>query len=130
RLVLLEDDDLGVLATELAYAAHVGVQLLDGERDRVDLLHELRAEVRTQRRAARAGDEGADRGARDVREIRLDALQELEHLLGLFGLVALVVAPEHFLAHGIDNARLDGRRTDVDADTDGLGPAARELRHP
>ena len=49
-LVLLEHDDLGVLAAELDHAADVGVELLHRHRDGVDLLHELRAE-----RLARSG---------------------------------------------------------------------------
>ena len=43
--VFLEDDDLGVLAAELDHRAALGVQLLDRQRDRVDFLHELGAEV-------------------------------------------------------------------------------------
>ena len=45
----LEDDDLGVLAAELDHRADVGVQRLDRQRDGVDLLHELGADVRRER---------------------------------------------------------------------------------
>jgi hypothetical protein len=41
--LLAEHDDLGVLAAELDHRAHVGVQALHGERDRVHLLHKTRA---------------------------------------------------------------------------------------
>ena len=41
--VLLEHDDLGVLTAELDDRADVGVQVLDGERDRVHFLDELAA---------------------------------------------------------------------------------------
>ena len=41
--VFLEEDDLGVLAAELDHRAHVRVQVIDGHRDRVHLLHEAGA---------------------------------------------------------------------------------------
>ena len=125
-LVLLEDDDLRVLAAELDDRADVGVQLLDRERDGVDLLHELRAERLAQRARARAGHEQADLLARDVSERLPDAHQELEHAVGLLRVVALVVVPEDLLALRIDDARLDGRRADVEPDHD-LAAAHRDV---
>ena len=42
--VLLEDDDLGVLAAQLDHRSAFGIQPLHGERNRVDFLHELGAQ--------------------------------------------------------------------------------------
>ena len=53
-LVLLEHDDLGVLAAELDHAADVGVELLHRHRHGIDFLHELRAEVRRDRASHRS----------------------------------------------------------------------------
>ena len=41
---------------------HVGMELLDRQRDGVDLLHELRADESRDAPTARAGDEDAERG--------------------------------------------------------------------
>ena len=55
----LEYDDLGVLAAEFDDRLGIGMQLLDSQRDGVDLLHETSANRRGQRMAAGAGDEDA-----------------------------------------------------------------------
>ena len=57
--VVLEDDDLRVLPAELDDGIDLGVQLLDGERDGVDFLDELRADHLGDRAAAGSGDEDA-----------------------------------------------------------------------
>src|SRR5215470_17562544 len=51
-LVLFEDDDLGVLATELYHRVHFGMELLDGKRHCRDFLNELCSEQRSQRAAS------------------------------------------------------------------------------
>ena len=115
---LLEDDDLGVLAAELDHRADVGVQLLDGERDRVDLLDELGAQGGGQRSGPRAGDEGADLAGVQVGKGVANLHQHLQHLLRLASLVALVVRPQDRLADRVDDRGLDGGRSHVDADAD------------
>ena len=42
--VIFEDDDLGVLSAQLDDGVHLGMKLLDGKRDGVDLLHKFRAD--------------------------------------------------------------------------------------
>jgi hypothetical protein len=120
-LVLLEDDDLGVLTAQLADRADVGVQGLDRQGDRVDLLHELRPDVGADRGAARAGDEGADLVVTQVRERRSDPFEKSQDELGLLRLMPEVVAPEDLLGHGVDDHRLDRGRADVDSDRDRFG---------
>src|SRR5262249_29604793 len=118
-LVLLEDDDLRVLTAELDDAADVGVELLDGEGDRVDLLNELGAEGRAERGGARAGHEDAPLFARALRKLLLHDLDELEDLLGLLGRVTLVVAPEDLEGLGVEDDGLHRRRADIDPNDDG-----------
>ena len=49
-LIVLEDDDLRVLTAEFDHRIHFGMHLLDGERDRRNFLHELRADLLRDRR--------------------------------------------------------------------------------
>ena len=72
------------------------MQLLDGERNRRDFLHELGADQVGQRAAARAGDEDAA-VVRSNADFVLHALEEFQQLLRLLGLVALVVLPDHLV---------------------------------
>ena len=65
--VFLEDDDLCVLPAEFDDRIHLGVKLLDGERDGVDLLHELCADQLGQAVAARTGDEDAGVAGSDAK---------------------------------------------------------------
>ena len=114
-LVLLEDDDLRVLPAQLDDRVHLGMQLLHGQRNRGDFLHELGADQVGQRAAARAGDEDAA-VVRSNADFLLHALEELQQLLRLLGLMALVVLPDHLVGLGVDHHRLDGRRANVHAD--------------
>ncbi len=127
-LVGLEDDDLGVLAAELDHALHVGIELLDGQRNGVDLLHELGPDVPAHRRAARAGHEDAEGVARHLGEAALDGLQHLQALLGLLGVVPLVVLGQDLAGRRVDHHVLDRGRADVQADQQALriGGRARE----
>ena len=104
--VRLEDDDLGVLAAQLDDRAAFRVQLLDGERDGVDFLDELRAQELRHPVAARAGDEHPRPLGREAFDLGLEALAELQHLLRLLGVVTLVVLPEDLVGSGIDRPRL------------------------
>ncbi len=113
--VVLEDDDLGVLPAELDHGVHLGVELLDGERDGRHFLHELGADERRQRGATRTGHEDAAVAGADA-DFRFEPPQELERLLGLLGLVALVVRPDDLVPFGLDGHGLDRRRANVDAD--------------
>ena len=117
-LVRLEDDDLRVLPAELDHRARVGLERLDGHRDRVDLLHELRAERLGERTGSRAGAEDAHRLTRHVGEGVTDAHEEFEHDLRLARVMALVVAPQDLFGGGIDHDRLHGRGADVESDDD------------
>ena len=49
---VLEDDDLGVLSAEFDDRIHLRVQLLDRQRDGIDLLHEFCADQLGKRVAA------------------------------------------------------------------------------
>src|SRR5439155_3852883 len=112
--VLFEDDDLGVLTAQLDHGTALRIQVLDRQRDRVDLLDELGADVRGDAAAARAGDEDASLTGLDAR-VGLHALQELQALFGLLGVVALVVAPDDVLGRQVDYYRLHRGRADVQA---------------
>src|ERR1043165_4789848 len=114
-LIFLEDDDLGILATQLNHAANVGIELLDGEGDRVNLLHELGAEVPANATAAGTGHENAERVRLQPGEGRLDAFEELQAFFRLLGIVPLVILPQDLVGDRIDNDRLDGGRADVQA---------------
>jgi hypothetical protein len=114
--VLLEDDDLGVLAAQLDHAVGLREELLHGQRDGGHLLDELRAEVPRQRGAPRARDEDADVTVRRPAERAVDRLEELERLLRLLGLVALVVLPDDLVGKGVDDHGLHRGRADIEAD--------------
>ena len=106
----------------------VGVQVLDREGDRVDLLHELAAgraqsgaapePVRKIRQSLDRGDSG--KAARIVSSID-------EDVLGLLRVVALVVAPEDLLGRRVDDDGLDRRAPDVHANGE---PLSLFVRHP
>ena len=113
--ILLEDDDLGVLAAKLDDRVHFGMEFLDRQRDGGNLLHELGADERRNRAAAGSGDEHPAGRVGDP-EIRLEAAEKFERFFGLLGLVPLVVRPEHRVRRGIDRDGLDRGRPDVDAD--------------
>src|SRR5262249_42203211 len=86
-----EEDRLHVLAADLAHEPDVGVELLDGGRDRDHLLVGLAPHELGDLRRARSGDEDAvPPGGEAV--LGLETLEELEDLLRLLGAVALVGA--------------------------------------
>ena len=114
--IFLEDDDLGVLPAELDHAAAFRVQLLHRERNRVDLLHELRPEKLGHPVAARTRDKNARGGRLETFDFGLEALQELQHLLRLLGIVALVIGPHHPVARRIHHHGLHRRGADIHAD--------------
>ncbi len=120
--VFLEDDDLGVLAAQLDRPSRtLGVELLDRQRDRVDLLHELRADARARcPPPPRAGDEHAESRRAGIGKSVSMRRQELEALLGLLGLVALVVLPQDLVGRRVDDHRLDRGRADVEPDVEAL----------
>ena len=119
-LVFLEDDDLGVLSAQLDHRVHFRMQLLHGQRDRRDFLHELCAHQVGQRASAGAGDEDAA-VVRSNADFVLHALEEFEQLLRLLGLVALVVLPDHLVGFGIDDDGFHRGRAHVHAHAvDGL----------
>ena len=91
------------------------MQLLDGERDRGDFLHELGADQVGQRAAARAGDEDAAVVRSDA-DFLFHALEEFQQLFRLLGLVALVVLPDHLVSFGLDDDGLHRGRADIHAD--------------
>ncbi len=112
--VFLEDDDLGVLPAQLDHRAALGIELLHRERDRVDLLDELRAQVSAQAVASGAGHKDAALLGLEAVDLGLESFQKLEHLLGLLGVVPLVVAPDDLVGDDIRNDGLDRGRTHVE----------------
>ena len=94
------------------------MELLDRERDRVHLLHKLRADQSAERIAAGAGDEHAAI-ARSNADFGLYAMKEFQELLGLARVMALVVAPENTVGFGFSSSSnddgFDRGRTDVQA---------------
>jgi hypothetical protein len=115
----LEHDDLGVLAAEFDDGADVRVKVLHGQRDRVHLLHELRADAGAEGQGTRPRQEHPPRRPVRRREQVLDRRHHLQDLLGLFGLMPLIVAVEHLERLGVQGDDLDGGRADVDPDHDG-----------
>src|SRR5262249_60404242 len=93
------------------------IELLDRERNGVDLLHEFSADEARDAAAARTGDEDAERGIGNG-EFFLDAFEEFQDLFRLLGLVALIILPENFVFRRIDYDRLHGRRSNVEADVE------------
>ena len=122
--VLFENDDFGVLTAQLDDRVHFGMELLDRERDRVHLLHELRADESAERIAAGAGDEHAAVLGSNA-DFGFHALEEFQKFLGLARVMALVVAPKnavgpllaarHFAGSDFDDDGLDRGRSDVHA---------------
>ena len=90
------------------------MQLLHGERNGGDFLHELRVDQVGNARATRAGNEHA-RVVAVHAHFRLNAAQELQGLFRLPGLVALVILPENFVGRGIDDNGFHGGGTNVEA---------------
>ncbi len=107
-IVVLEDDDLGVLAAQFDDGIDLRMQLLDGERNRGDFLHELGADLVGDTSAARTGHEHAGVVAVDA-DFGFNAPQEFERLLRLLGLVALVVLPQDLVGVGFHHGGLDRR---------------------
>ena len=113
--VFFEDDDLGVLATELDDRTGLRIELLHCQADRVDFLDELRPDPRCDPPAPGAGDEDPE-PVRGNREVRFDPRQELEDLLRLLGVVTLVIAPQDLVGGRVHDHRLDGGRSDIESD--------------
>ena len=107
-LIVFEDDDLRILASQLDDGIHLGVQLLDRQRHSVHFLHEFGADHLGQRAAAGAGDEDPRRLRRHAR-FRFHPLQELKHLFRLACLVALIILPEDGIVCGVNNDGLHRR---------------------
>ena len=110
--VVLEDDDLGVLAAQLDDRVHLGVQLLDGERDGVDFLDKLRADHLGDGAAARSGDKDAGVVGRHT-GVGFHTAQELENLFRLPGFVALIVLPDGLVGRSVNHDRLYCGRADI-----------------
>ena len=108
RVVVFEDDDLGVLPAKFDDRINLGMQLLDCERNRGDFLHELRANLIADRSAARARHEHA-RVMRVDADFGLHALQKFQRLLRLLGFVALIVLPQHLIAGSVNHDSFHGR---------------------
>ena len=121
--LLLEDDDLGVLAAELDDRADVGVAAFDGQRDGRDFLDVMRADELGVGGARDAGDERPRLAARHA-GLLLEARQHLEQLLGGTALVALVVPPHNLVGTRINRHGLDGGGAGVEAEEEsGVGVA-------
>src|SRR6202140_3879965 len=104
--VRLENDDLGVLSTELDDRVYFGMEFLHRQRDSVYFLHELGADQRAECIAARAGDEhtavvGSNSG------FGFYALEEFQEFLGLPRLMALIVLPEDAVGSCFNDDGLD-----------------------
>ena len=118
-VVVLEDDDLGVLPAQLDDGIHLRMLLLHRERHRRHFLHKFRADQLGQHAAARPGDEHACVAAVHT-DFRLDAAQKFEGLLGLLGLVALVILPENFVGGGVEDHRLHRRRAHIQSNHEAI----------
>ncbi len=101
--IRLEDDDLGVLAAEFNDGTALGIEALDGERDRVHFLHELGAEVLGHAVATGSGDEHARVLRVETFDFGFETLEELEDLLGLLGIVPMVVLPQDLVGCRVDH---------------------------
>ena len=121
--VFAEQDDLGILATQLDDAVGLGVEFLHRQGDGVDLLHETRVDVRRDGRRAGAGDETAQAVMIHRGKVGLDGRQHLGDLLRLAGLVPLVALPVNGEGMGIDDHALHGGRTHINADHQFSGAA-------
>ena len=116
----LEEDHLGVLATELDDGARLRIQGLHGVGAGDDLLDEGGA--------ARLGDGGRAR-SRDrqqkppARHLACDRAQRRCGARGLMGVMALVARVERFMRGRLDDDRFDRGRSDIQAEQQGLGLA-------
>jgi hypothetical protein len=106
-LVLLVEDDLRVLPTELDDGTHIGVEVVDRHRDGVHFLHELRPERLAERPGARAGEERA-------RAAPANALPGLRTFSAVAP-VSLVIRPEDRFRGGIDDGFDGGGTTSMPA---------------
>ena len=111
-LVIFEDNDLGILATELNNGIHLRVQFFHRQGDGCYLLNKFRADLVRNRAAIRAGHKHARVMAVDVR-FRFHPLQEFQGLLRLLGFMPLIVLPEHLVGRRLDHDGLDRGRTHV-----------------
>ena len=113
--VVFEDDDLGVLPTELDDGINLRMKLLHSQRNSGHFLDELRADLFGDRASPRAGHE-------HTRVVRIDAgigfhaLQKFQRFFGLLGLMTLIVLPKHLIAGRLDDHGFYRRRTDVESD--------------
>ncbi len=112
--VFLEDDDLRVLPAQLDHRPAFRVQFLHRERDRVDFLYELRAQIPGHPVPAGAGDEDAAFLRLEAVDLGLESLEELERLLRLLGVVPLVIAPDDLVCERIGHHGLHRRGADVE----------------
>ena len=104
--IIFEDDDLGVLPAQLDDRVHLGMKLLDGERNGVHFLHELGADHLR---------DGA--AARPVMKMRVFCglipvsasmrRRNSRHLFRLPGFVALIVLPDGLIGRGVHHDRFD-----------------------
>ncbi len=106
--ILPEEDDLGVLTTELDHRTGSGVELLHRQGDRVDLLDETSTQQFGEHAAAGAGDADLQLFGARKRERLFDRLQERQHLAALLAVMALVALPDGMAALGLHHHRLDG----------------------
>src|ERR1700730_17337078 len=95
-VIILEDDDFGVLSAEFDDRINFRVHLLDGKRDGGNLLHEFRADQISKHTSAGTRHEHAGVVLIDS-DLRFDAPQKLERFLGLLGLVPLIVLPPYLV---------------------------------
>ena len=128
--VRLEHDDLRVLPAELDDRADVRVQVLDRERDRVDLLDELPPRRRAQRTGAGAGEEHPPAAGRMVGEGGKNRLEHRLDVLGLLRMVPLVVAPEDLLGGRVYDDGFDRRAANVHPYRETAWAAVRPHHYP
>jgi hypothetical protein len=100
--ILFEDDDFGVLTTELDYGVHFRVQLLYGERDSIHFLHKLGADKIAESIAAGAGDKNTAIAGSHT-GFDLHETKKIKQFLCLACVVALIIAPENASAFGFDD---------------------------
>lgn len=107
--VLLENDNLRILSSELDDAPDIGMEMLHGHRDRIDLLHKFRTDMRSDRSAAGARREDTDIFRLHIREFVADGHQQLQHFFCLLRMMALIIRPYNLLAVRIHHGRFDRR---------------------
>ena len=118
--IFLEDDDLGVLATQFDDRAAFRVKFLYSERNRVHFLYEFRPNVLADG-AASAPRNKYPGFARLDAGLGFHAIQELKALFRLLRVVALVVTPDDLVRGGIYHNGLHRGRADVETDYHVLG---------